>query len=131
MTYTFLHEPPLPGIKQLFIDSYIPRPEPNDKLRLVVETYDTEAKGSYKATVDPPPYVKSGIYLAQRDDTAKPVIIDWGDGTVENVNGDVSQKTHTYSSYGTFNVVVENIKSYSAQKTTAVKWGSNWDTTES
>lgn len=73
---------------------------PNDKLKLVVET-----------TAD---YKKSGIYSAQRDDTSKPVVIDWGDGTVEQVNGDVSQKVHEYATIGTFNVVVENIKSYAA-----------------
>ena len=51
-------------------------PPSNDKLRLVVET-----------TAD---YKKSGIYSATRDDTSKPVVIDWGDGTVEQVNGNVS-----------------------------------------
>lgn len=35
-------------------------------------------------------YKKSGIYSAQRDDVTKPVVIDWGDGTVEQVDGDVS-----------------------------------------
>ena len=75
-------------------------PPLNDKLRLVIET-----------TAD---YKKSGIYSAERDDTSKPVVIDWGDGTVEQVNGDVSQKVHTYDTIGTFNVVVENIKSYAA-----------------
>ena len=48
----------------------------NDQMRLVVET-----------TAD---YKKSGIYSATRDDTSKPVVIDWGDGTVEQVNGNVS-----------------------------------------
>jgi len=86
-------------VKQSIIDTYGPKPA-NDKLRLVVET-----------TSD---YKKTGIYSAQRDDTSKPVVIDWGDGTVEQVNGDVSQKVHTYASVGTFNVVVENIKSYAA-----------------
>ena len=84
-------------IKQAFIDAYKPA---NDKLRLVVET-----------TSD---YKKSGIYSAKRDDTSKPIVINWGDGTVEQVNGDVSQKVHIYSTVGTFNVVVENIKLYAA-----------------
>jgi hypothetical protein len=48
----------------------------NDKLRLVVDT-TSNCK-------------KSGIYSAERDDTSKPIVIDWGDGTVEQVNGDVS-----------------------------------------
>lgn len=76
----------------------IPPPSRNDKLRLVVET-----------TAD---YKKSGIYSAERDDTTKPIVIDWGDGTVENISGDISQKVHEYTSIGTFNVTVENIKSY-------------------
>ena len=97
-TYIFNGECPS-DIKQAFIDAYKPR-QANDKLRLVVET-----TSSYK---------KSGIYSAERDDTSKPVVIDWGDGTVEQVNGDVSQKVHEYTSVGTFNVVVENIKSYAA-----------------
>ena len=96
MRKLFQGQPPR-YIKEWLIDSIQPA---NDKLRLVVET-----------TSD---YKKSGIYSAQRDDTSKPVVIDWGDGTVENVNGDVSQKVHTYASVGTFNVVVENIKSYAA-----------------
>ena len=48
----------------------------NDKLKLVVET-----------TVD---YKKTGIYSAERDDASKPIIIDWGDGTVEQIDGDIS-----------------------------------------
>lgn len=79
---------------------WIKKTDRNDKLRLVVETTSN--------------YKKSGIYSAERDDISKPVVIDWGDGTVENVNGDISQKVHTYSTVGTFNVVIENIKSYAA-----------------
>ena len=95
-TYIFNGECPS-GIKQAFIDAYKPV---NDKLKLVVET-----TSSYK---------KSGIYSAQRDDTSKPIVIDWGDGTVEQVTGDISQKEHEYASVGTFNVTIQNIKSYSA-----------------
>ena len=84
------------NVRQWVIDNW----QSNDKLRLVVQT-----------TSD---YKKSGIYSAERDDTSKPVIIDWGDGTVEQVNDNVSQKVHEYATVGTFNVVVENIKSYAA-----------------
>lgn len=73
-TYIFNGECPS-GMKQAFIDAYKFVPA-NDKLRLVVETTAN--------------YNKSGIYSATRDDTSKPVVIDWGDGTVEQVNGDVS-----------------------------------------
>lgn len=63
-----------------------------------------------------PFYNKTGIFLAQRDDESKPVVIDWGDGTVEQVNGDVSQKVHTYdvSEPDRYDVTVKNIKSYAA-----------------
>ena len=58
------------SIKQAFIDTYLP------KLELVVET-----------TAD---YKKSGIYWAERNHASMPIVIDWGDGTVEQVDGDVS-----------------------------------------
>ena len=48
-------------------------------------------------------------------------MIDWGDGTVESINGDISQKVHTYASVGTFNVTIENIKSYAAS-TNSTDW---------
>ena len=58
------------SIKQAFIDTYL------QKLELVVET-----------TAD---YKKSGIYSAERNHASNPVVIDWGDGTIEQINGDVS-----------------------------------------
>lgn len=57
-------------------------------------------------------YKKTGIYSAERDDTNKPITIDWGDGTVEEVDGNVSQKIHNYTSVGIFNVTVRNVKTY-------------------
>lgn len=104
MTYSFLERPPK-YIEDWIVESSQPV---NDKLRLVVET-----------TSD---YKKSGIYSAERDDTSKPIVIDWGDGTVENVNGNVSQKVHEYTTIDTFNVVVENIKSYCAVSSDTT-WG--------
>ena len=80
-----------------------PTPPADDKLKLVIET-----------TTD---YKKTGIYSAERNDASKPIIIDWGDGTVEQVDGDVSQKVHEDTSTGTFNVTIENIKSYAASNT--------------
>lgn len=44
----------------------------------------------------------------------KPVVIDWGDGTVELVNGDVSQKVHTYATVGTFEATISNVKTFAA-----------------
>ena len=59
-------------MRQWVIDNW----QSNDKLRLVIQT-----------TSD---YKKSGIYSATRDNISKPIVIDWGDGTIEQVNGDVS-----------------------------------------
>ena len=64
-----------------------------------------------QATFD---YNKSGIYSAERDDISKPIVIDWGDGTVEQVNGDVSQKVHTYATVGEFEVTISNVKTFAA-----------------
>ena len=67
---------PPPDIKQIFIDSYSPKPA-NDKLRLVVET-----TSSCK---------KTGIYMAYSSDKIHtPMIVDWGDGTVERLYGEIS-----------------------------------------
>ena len=84
---------------------------PNDKLRLVVETTDQ--------------YKKTGIYSAERNDAEKPIVIDWGDDVVEEIDGDVSQKVHEYASVGQFNVVVENIKSYAASAHNNIGWITN------
>lgn len=43
--------------------------------------YKVQTTSSYKNT---------GIYSAERNDASKPVKIDWGDGTVETVDGNVS-----------------------------------------
>ena len=66
-TYIFNGECPS-GIKQAFIDTYL------QKLELVVET-----------TAD---YKKSGIYWAERNHASMPIVIDWGDGTVEQIDGE-------------------------------------------
>lgn len=68
----YLHRPPR-YVEKWLVENI---PQANDKLRLVVEIYSS--------------YNKSGIYSATRNDTTKPIVIDWGDGTVEQVNGDVS-----------------------------------------
>ena len=69
MTYIFNGECSA-SIKQAFIDTYL------QKLELVVET-----------TAD---YKKSGIYFAERNNSSMSIVIDWGDGTIERVDGDVS-----------------------------------------
>ena len=91
-TYIFNGECPS-GIKQAFIDTYL------QKLELVVET-----------TAD---YKKSGIYWAERNHASMPIVIDWGDGTVEQIDGEnIFQKVHEYATVGTFNVIIKNIRSY-------------------
>ena len=59
-------------------------------------------------------YKNTGIYSAERNKASKPVKIDWGDGTVETVDGNISQKTHTYDSVSEFTVKVSNIKTFAA-----------------
>ena len=75
-----------------------PPVEQNDKLRLVVETTSE--------------YTKAGILTATRDDTNQPIVIDWGDGTTNEVNGNISSSSnmiHTYTYSGTFNFNIKNI----------------------
>lgn len=96
MSEIFLGEPPA-NIKSYIIEHYyVPDPD----------TYFTvQTTSSYK---------KAGIYSAERDDTTKPVVIDWGDGTVEEVDGDVSRKVHTYETVGTFEATISNVKTFAA-----------------
>lgn len=61
--------------------------EPPEHIKLWIIEHYALTHFTVQTTVD---YKKSGIHSAERDDTTKPVIIDWGDGTVEQVNGDVS-----------------------------------------
>lgn len=73
MRKVFLGTPP-PTISEWIIEHspYVP----HDKLKFAVKT-----NADYK---------KSGIYSATRDDISKPIVIDWGDGTVEQVDGEIS-----------------------------------------
>lgn len=62
---------------------------------------------SYKV-VTTSSYKNTGIYTASRYNVYEPVYIDWGDGAVEKVDGNISQKAHTYASAGTYTVKVSN-----------------------
>lgn len=62
---------------------------------------------SYKA-VATSSFKNTGIYVASRYTTSEPVYIDWGDGAVEKVDRNISQKAHTYASAGTYIVKVSN-----------------------
>ena len=58
-------------------------------------------------------YKKAGIYSATRYSALSSVYVDWGDGTMVEVDGDISQLVHEYSSTGTFRVrVMDNITNF-------------------
>lgn len=60
-------------------------------------------------------YKKAGIYSATRYNTLSSVFVDWGDGTMDEVNGNISQLAHEYSSVGTFRVrITDNITNFAA-----------------
>lgn len=72
-------------------------------------------------------YRNTGIYSATRQSTAEPIYIDWGDGTGEAINGNISQLVHTYSSNGTFTVKIsDNINTFCPSSS-----NSTWYTTTS
>lgn len=71
--------------------------------RYAVPTYDT----SFEVTTNSS-YRKAGIYATNSRNTANPTIVDWGDGSIDVVYGNISQLVHTYSSNGTFTVQVNN-----------------------
>lgn len=55
---------------------------------------------------------KTGIYSATRHDSSIPILISWGDGETTEVDGDISQLTHTYATVDTFTVgISDNISS--------------------
>lgn len=53
-------------------------------------------------------YKNTGIYEASIKSSSTPIYIDWGDGSVEKLTSSISQKSHTYSSAGTFTVKISN-----------------------
>ena len=89
-------------------------PETHDKLRFVVETTSDSQLMSNGLLMAGNGYTKTGIYSATRDDAEKPVVIDWGDGVVEQIDGDISQKVHEYAVARQYEVVVKNIKTFAA-----------------
>lgn len=57
--------------------------------------------------------LKTGIYSATRRNSVDPIIVDWGDGSVDVVYGNISQLVHTYASTGTRTVQVsDNISAF-------------------
>ena len=58
-------------------------------------------------------YKNTGIYSATRYSSSDPIIVDWGDDTIDIIDGNISQLTHTYSSVGTFTVrISDNISTF-------------------
>ena len=53
-------------------------------------------------------YKKTGIYSATRYSSASVITVDWGDGNLEEVNGNINQLAHEYASAGTYHVKVSN-----------------------
>lgn len=59
-------------------------------------------------------YKKTGIYSATRYSSSFPIVVDWGDGNVEAIEGNISQLAHEYSSVGIFHVKISNISNFAA-----------------
>ena len=60
-------------------------------------------------------YKKTGIYSATRYSSASAVVVDWGDGNVEAIDGNISQLVHEYASIGTYHVKIsDNISNFAA-----------------
>lgn len=81
-------------------------------------TYTCTTTSSYKNT---------GIYSATRYSSSYPIVVDWGDGSIDVVYGGISQLAHTYSSVATFTVKIsDNISSLQMSSS-----DSTWYTTTS
>lgn len=53
-------------------------------------------------------YKKTGIYSATRYSSTSAIYVDWGDGSVEKIDGSISQLAHEYANAGTYHVKVSN-----------------------
>lgn len=65
---------------------------------------------------------KAGIWAANRKSTAKHLYVDWGDGFTDDYNGNISQKTHTYSVPGTYQVRLSDNVGAFAINTNSAGW---------
>ena len=69
-------------------------------------------------------YKKAGIYSATRYSSLSSVFVDWGDGTMDEVVGNISQLAHEYSSVGTFRVrITDNITDFAPSYTNSTWYG--------
>ena len=53
-------------------------------------------------------YKNTGIYAANRYSSTSAVYVDWGDGDVEKINGNISKLSHSYANAGIYTVKVSN-----------------------
>lgn len=53
-------------------------------------------------------YKNTGIYAANRYSSTSAVYVDWGDGNVDKVDGNISKLSHSYTNAGTYSVKVSN-----------------------
>ena len=53
-------------------------------------------------------YKNTGIFYANRYTYTSAVYVDWGDGNVEKINGNISKLSHSYINAGTYSVKVSN-----------------------
>lgn len=68
-------------------------------------------------------YKKTGIYSATRYSSASAIVVDWGDGNVEAIEGNISQLVHEYSSVGVFYVKISNISNFAASTSNSTWYG--------
>ena len=58
-------------------------------------------------------YKKTGIYSATRYSSTSAVYVDWGDGSMDEVDGNISQLVHEYASAGTYHVkITDNVTNF-------------------
>ena len=58
-------------------------------------------------------YKNTGIYSANRYSESEPIVVDWGDGTSDVVDGNISQLAHTYANASTYTVrISDNISTF-------------------
>lgn len=53
-------------------------------------------------------YKNTGIYAANRYSSTSAVYVDWGDGNVEKINGNISKLSHSYANAGIYSVKISN-----------------------
>lgn len=69
-------------------------------------------------------YRNTGIYIAMRYSSSSPVVVDWGDNSVDVVYGSISQLAHTYSTSATFTVKIsDNISSLQMSSSNSTWYG--------